>query len=74
MFRTKDNKFVYCALREVIKSALKKTEELGIDISQIIHKVLLQNVEILKVTFGFRLTDRQANFGILEWCLPTGSW
>ena len=39
--RVKDNKFVYCALKKVIKSVMKKAEELGVDIAQIIHKVLV---------------------------------
>ena len=37
--RTKDNTFVFCALKEVITKALAKATEMGIDIHQIVHKV-----------------------------------
>ena len=38
--RTKDNKFVYCAMKLVIAAVLDKALSLGIDVCQIIHKVL----------------------------------
>lgn len=40
-YRTKDNKWVYCAMRIVIAAVLEKALSLGIDVCQIIHKVLL---------------------------------
>jgi hypothetical protein len=39
VLRTKDNTFVFCALKEVITKALAKATEMGIDIDQIVHKV-----------------------------------
>ena len=38
LFRTKDNKFVYCALKKVIASVLEKAKQLNVGITKIIHK------------------------------------
>ena len=38
LFRTKDNKFVYCALKKVIASVLEKAKQLGVKLTKIIHK------------------------------------
>ena len=38
LFRTKDNKFVYCALKKVIVSVLEKAKQLGVKLTKIIHK------------------------------------
>ena len=62
-------------MREVIKSVLEKAEELGVDVAQIIHKVILSfSATLIILLFPSRLTDHQASFGTLVWCLPTGSW
>ena len=37
--RTKDNTFVYCALKKVITKALEKAAAMGVVIDQIVHKV-----------------------------------
>ena len=36
----KDNDFVFCALKTVIAAAIEKAHDLGVEINQIIHKVL----------------------------------
>ena len=36
--RTKDNKFVYCALRKVIASVIERAGQLGVQLTQIVHK------------------------------------
>ena len=36
----KDNDFVFCALKIVIAAAIEKAHDLGVEINQIIHKVL----------------------------------
>ena len=39
ILRVKDNKFIFCALQEVIKSSIQKAQDKGIRIDHIIHKV-----------------------------------
>ena len=38
IFRVKDNKYVYCALRKVITGVVEKAQELGVELKQIVHK------------------------------------
>ena len=47
---------------------LEKAEELGVDVAQIIHKVILSfSATLIILLFPSRLTDHQASFGTLVW-------
>ena len=72
--RVKDNKFVSCAIDEVLTMRLEKARADGLDIKQILHKVWISGESLDESddpTF-FRLTGPAPNFGTLECSVVTG--
>ena len=64
IFRVKDNKFVYCALRLVIISVLEKAKQLGVKITQIIHKTDRPSSQFWNSGMVLATKELVAEFGI----------
>ena len=59
-YRTKDNNFVFCAVKKVLEQAIPMAAEMGIQISQVVHKVCILIFMFAIITFIFQ-TDRPSS-------------
>jgi hypothetical protein len=60
----KDNKFVYCALQVVIASILEKANQLGVKLTQIIHKTDRPSSQFWNSGIVLATKELVAEFGI----------
>ena len=58
----KDNKFVFCALEQILKSVLSKAEAAGVQIKVVIHKVKLYLHQYINLPF----LDGSSQLTVLE--------
>ena len=64
MNRTKDNKFVYCALRKVIASVIERAGQLGVQLTQIVHKSDRQSSQFWNSGMVLAMRELVEEFGI----------
>ena len=65
--RTKDSAFIYCALKKVLELILPMAAEMGVAISQVVHKVcIFIDYFLLKIDYCLLFTDRPSLLTVLE--------
>ena len=74
--RTKDNKFVQCALEDVLTQRLEKARADGLHITTVVHKVGVTNCKFHREINQIlsRPTGQAPNSGTVECCVDTVVW